>query len=510
MVTAGIFGALALQGPLPFMSPDETATFVTAQTLATTGRLTVVEPRGTEFPWLHPRSFVAQQGILMPVSFPLWGFVLGVAAVVFSGSVLWVAVLVSVSFVVALILILKRVLAFSDGEALATALAVAALPTMVLYGNRSLFGLVPQLALVCWAVWLSLRVRSFVGSVLAGVFSALAVGIRPVEALWIVPGLLAAFHWNRLRFRGRFGWVLVGWFVGFGLSAGAVAGLHAWVYGSPFAIGYLLRDLPAPPTVVVAVVSEPVARWRAFFPYGFSLRQAWENVRGMWLLGWWPLLLAWASAAVFWLIRRRSSASRAERICFMGVLLLTGWLGFYYGQGRYADHIGGEPFHLGSSLFRYLTPAFVAWTVWLFWVLRVSLPERFRRVSVIVLALVHIVGGIAWAYHDPIDGIVQNGHERERYADVRAHVIEQSSSSTIWLSDRSDKVLFPLRAAASPLPSVKEIRRFLQTQKQPVWIYRRPPSQTERDVWYAEGLELVERQRFEREMIYEVRLRAGY
>ncbi len=510
VMTVGLFSALAAQGSLPFMSPDETATFVTAQTLAQTGRLTVTEPRGTEFPWLHPRSFVAQQGVLMPVSFPLWGFLLGMVAMIHAGSVLWVAVLLSASFVVALSLALKRALGFSSLEAVVVALAVVALPTMLIYGNRSLFGLVPQLALVGWAVWLSLRARTYGGSALAGAFTALAVAIRPVEAVWIVPGILAIFCWKRERFAGAFIRAFIAWLIGFCLVVAVIAGLHAWVYGSPFAVGYFLRDLPARPNPLASVVSEPVARWRAFFPYGFSLRQAWDNVRGMWGIGWWPWILTWAGATLFWLLKRRPSASRAERFSFLGVCLLTLWLGFYYGQGRYADHIGGQPFHLGSSLFRYLTPAFVAWTVWVFWVTRESLPQRLRKGTIIILASVHVIGGILWAYHDPVDGILQNRHERQTYAEVRAIVERESASSTIWLSDRSDKIAFPVRAATSPLPAVGEIRRFLQARTQPVWIYRRPPSQAERDAWRAEGLELIERQRFEREMIYEVRLRAGY
>lgn len=492
------------------MSPDETATFVTAQTLAKTGRLTIAEPRATEFPWLHPRSFVAQQGILMPVGFPLWGFLLGLVAMAYAGSVLWIATLLSASFAVALMLVLKRAFARSSSEALVITMAVVALPTMLIYGNRGLFSLVPQLAVLVWAIWGSLRAHSLGGSFLAGVLAAIAVGLRPVEAIWIIPSLLAAFCVNRQRFGGMFGRMFGVWGLAFFLGISAVTGLHAWVYGSPFAIGYFLRDLPALPSPVLAGASEPVARWRAFFPYGFSLRQAWENLRGMWGIGWWPWIAAWMGSALYWLIRRRSVASRAERVSFLGVCLLTLWLGIYYGQGRYADHIGGQPFHLGSSLFRYLTPAIVAWTIWLFWIVRTSFPERFRKIAIFVFAFAHIVGGVAWAYHDPVDGIVQNRQERERYAEVRELVQRESSSSTIWLSERSDKIVFPSRAAASPLPSVGEIRRFLQTHAQSIWIYRRPPSQSERDAWRAEGLELVERQRFEREMIYEVRLRPGY
>lgn len=509
-VAVVLYGALAFQGALPFMSPDETATFATADSFVETGKLTLTESRATEFPWLHPRSFVAQQGILLPVSFPLWPFVLGTFAFLGQGAIVWIPVLLAASIVMALMRVLRRACAFSVFEALAASLSIAALPTMVLYGNRSLFGLVPQLAAVVWAIWATLRIRGWGGAFAAGAVTAVAVGIRPIEGVWIVPGLLAVFVWARERFGVPFRRGMFAWSIGFLLVAGAVAGLHAWVYGSPFAIGYFLRDLPAVPNPSVVAAPIPVAHWRAFFPYGFSWRQAWENLQGMWSLGWWPWMVAWIGAALGWLWKGRPNASRAERGAFAGLCLLTLWLGVYYGQGRYADHIGGEPFHLGSSLFRYLTPAFVAWTAWLFWLVHAQTAGRARRIAFAVLAVGHLVGGAVWAYTDAVDGILQNRREREAYARVREVVERESLPSTVWLSDRSDKIVFPTRAAASPMPPVEEIRRFLKAGTGPVWIYRRPPSQSERDAWHAAGLELVERHRFERELVYEVRLRAGY
>ncbi len=509
MVVIVLYAALAVQGALPFMSPDETATFVTAQSLAKTGELTLVESRATEFSWLHPRSFVAQHGILRPVSFPLWPFLLGAFAFLGQGAIVWVPVLLAASLVVALALVLRRALAFSSFEALATAPSIVTLPTLVLYGNRSLFGLVPQLALTMWAAWVTLRIRGWGGALVAGAASAVAVGIRPVEGVWIVPGLLAVFVWTRGHLAIPFRRAMLAWASGFLLVAVAIAGLHAWVYGSPFAIGYFLRDLPALPSSS-SPMPAVVARWRAFFPYGFSWRQAWENLQGMWVLGWWPWMVAWAGAAIVWLWKCRPHAARGERGAFVGLCLMTLWLNIYYGQGRYADHVGGEPFHLGSSLFRYLAPAFAAWTAWLFWLVRAQTAGRVRQVAFFVLAVGHVMGGAIWAFTDPVDGILQNRRERVAYARVREVMRRESPASTVWLSDRSDKIAFPMRAAASPLPPVEEIRRLLKAGAGPVWIYRRPPSQGERDDWHRAGLELVERHRFERELIYEVRLRAGY
>ncbi|MBP7005751.1 hypothetical protein KBB27_01345 [Patescibacteria group bacterium] len=505
-----VYGALAIQGALPFMSPDETGVFASARALGSERALAISEPRAMAFSWLHPRSFVAQDGILLPVTFPLWPFILSLIGWMGQGGVLlWAAVVISASALIPLAWLFEEELKFSRVQATLLAFVVMTLPTMVLYGNRSLFTLVPQLALFAWTVWLTSRLKSASSSMLVGLASAVVIGLRPVEIVWLLPILFVALVFWSVRSASSRALTILWWILGLVAGFGMVGAIHALVYGVPWQIGYLLRDTPPIVTTMVSASATVTKWWQPFFPFGFSRGQLRQNILGSFFLGWWPWMVFWAVTASAWLIKTRFRPAKRELLTFGGAVLLTLWLVFYYGQGRYADNIGGLAFHLGSSLYRYLTPVVVAWTIWSFWTLRRVIPDRFARPVFFSLAIMHVVSGTVWAYTDPVDGILQNRADRQSYQRIREVVLKESTSNTIWLSDRSDKILFPWRAAVSPLPSPSEIRRFLERENQPVWIFRRPPGQQERDAWLAAGLELVEKERFAREIVYEVRKKAG-
>jgi hypothetical protein len=342
----------------------------------------------------------------------------------------------------------------------------------------------------------------------AGLVSALTIGFRIIEIIWLLPFFVGMLWYARRKNEISWREILV-WMVGALVGGIIVASVHAWVYGSPFTLGYFLRDLPALASKD-AITAPSVARWRVFFPYGFSKSQWWQNLRGLWTMGWWPWITVWAAASVLWFWRTKGRVAKEENVFLTILVGMTLWLSFYYGQGRFADHIGGQMFHLGNSLFRYQTPVIVGWTVWSLTTILRLLPTPWnRRVFAVAVLVLTILGG-HWAYTDSQDGILINRQQREQYASIRDLVEKNSSPETIWISERSDKMVFPIRFATSGIPGMEEIKRFLKTQNQPVWLFRRPPSQRERDAFSAQGLDLVERYSFEREIVYEVRLRAGF
>ena len=509
-----LYGVFAMQGTLPLMSPDETAAFAVARQIVHAGSPIIFEARAAGFSWLHPRSFIAQNGTLLPVGFPLWMVVLSMVGWIGNGgAILWLAVIVSASFVIPGAFLAEERFAFSKKEALALALAIATLPTIIIYGNRSLFTLVPQLSLACWTVWLITRAQKPWERFVIGILAAISIGLRPVEGIWLLPLYLMMWgDWGRgPRLRGddggRKGSGVI-WGAGFLGGAMMVLGVQMWVYGSPFAIGYLLRDVPS---VVTAAIHQTthLSWWRPFFPYGFSRHQWWQNIRGTFVMGWWPWMVLSVTACIVWWKRARKSASRLEKHLYIWLIGTTVWLSFYYGQGRFADNIGGQLFHLGNSLFRYQAPLLVGWTVWSLWVVRTYVSAPWNRRLFFALVAGSITVGSYWAIMDDQDGLLVNRVQREQYAAIRTFVDEQSAPNTLWLSERSDKMVFPSRLSAT-IPSLQELKRYLQVEKQPVWLFRRPPSQTERDQWTAEGLVLVVRRAFARESVFEVTLRNGF
>lgn len=517
-----LYGAFASQGALPFLSPDETAVWSVAQGVWEHGSPVLREVRAETFPWLHPRSFVAQYGSLLPVGFPTWPALLSAFARLPGAFMHWVAVLVSASLLMPLTWGMECFGGWSRRRSVMWALTGMLVPVAVLYGNRSFFTLMPQLAGVGWVGYWLMRqgaysMRQLVG---VGVFASLVLGLRPLEGLWILPWWALALLWSQGQTGARVSRravqaLLLGGVVG----GGFVAGIHAWTYGSPWTIGYWLRTLPALETAssVAPSPENGASVWGAIFPYGYAPRQVWTNARAAWSLGVWPWMGLIVLGAVVLAQRGREAFTRAQQ----GSIALAVWTAFvlaiFYGQGRFSDHIGGLSMHLGNSFLRYTAPLWVGLTLWAWYQIGAWYDARQQHwtlwskrgvlTGLGILFLAFAGGGVMWAYTDSEDGLLRGRREREHYAFVRSFVLDETDASTIWLSERSDKMLAPVRAATADIPPLAEVRRFLEADQGRVWMYRRPLSQQDRDAWRKAGLEVIERGRFPRELIYEVLLR---
>ncbi len=508
-VLIGAYGLLAMQGALPLLSPDETAVFTLAQSIGESGRAGVFDARAQARLWLHPRSFLVQDGWLLPVGFPLWPVLLALVGWVGSGtSILWAQVTLSASAVIPLTLLAERLFGWRRGYALLWSMVVFTSPLAILYGARSGFTLMPQLALFAWVGWgYACGPRSRWSSVGLGALAIIALGLRPTEVVWMVPILLAAAYHFRAVWRASYRWLLLGLLLG----ALGVLGVHWWVYGAPWLVGYLLPSSSSMVQAVPAASGEQAPLWQRWLPYGVSPAQLRANAVEALRLGWW----VWATGAVLaagvWLVRWRSQKPRVQAVCLTLLVWTTAWLLFYYGQGRFADHIGGQSMHLGSSFLRYLAPVVFGWIGWTAWVLIDWGGFARRRLFVLIPLLVSsMIGGMVWAYTDAEDGLLRGRREREMYATVRQAVQAFAPADAIWISDRSDKMLFPSRMSVSPVPPREDLLAFLRTQRGQVFLFARPPRQEDRDTWTRAGLELIERRSFSRETVYEVRIRPGF
>ncbi len=504
-----VYGAFALQGALPLLSPDETAVFTLARTMGDESRVGLFDARAQTHLWLHPRSFLVRDGWLLPVGFPLWPVVLSAVGWMGSGSaILWLQVLVCASAVIPLTLLAERVFAWRRWTALAWAFVPLTSPLAVLYGARGGFTLMPQVALLAWTGWglvRGTRARGLAFGV--GVLGAVTIGLRPTEIVWIAPVILALAYQSRAVWEGCYRWLALGTVVG----AATVLGVHWWVYGAPWRIGYLLPSSSSLVAATPAAVEVAISSWRRWLPYGVSLSQLRANVDAAFWLGWWPWAIGIVAVLAAWVAERRARLSRGEGASVILLTWMTLWLLFYYGQGRYADHIGGQQMHLGSSFLRYMAPAVFGWLAFAAWAaMEWARRARWRAAVVVILLCSSIGGGITWAYTDAEDGLLRGRREREMYGDVRQTVQSIAPADSIWVSDRSDKMLFPSRMSVSPVPAREELFAFLQGQQGQVFLFARPPRQAERDAWMRAGLELIERQSFARETVYEVRLRPGF
>jgi len=502
--------SLASAGVLVFASPDETANAVVATMFVEQGNAQITEPLVLTYPWLHPRSWVSQGAVILPVGFLGWPLVASLFVRLVGPMILpWMGVLVLFPTVLALYLLLRR--RYGAVPAWFGSLVAWTYPAVLLYANRGLFPNLPILALGILGLFALDTLaqpsctRGSVRVTVAGLFGmvfALAIAIRPTELLWILPWWVW-FGWRLTWTRG----MVIAFFGGL-----FVAGLPAWWYGwstyhSWLGIGYLLRDNASTDVVVSTTVSSGGLR----LPFGLHPRHILLNIRaflGGLLWPWMTTILAGVFICVLRLRRRLVTLPACLPV------LLAGWtvsvLLVIYGSGLYADHIRPGAITIGNSFIRYLLPLapLCGWAfaeVMAYWGKTNASRVWVRRMGMfclIVTACVLASTGVYRSFFADDEGLSFTRKELLRYDDIRTTARVALPANAVVFSERSDKIFFPAMSAVSPLPAFTEMVRFIQTEEMPSALFARPLSMEERFVWQQAGIEVQEVQAFGREVLY--------
>ena len=177
-----------------FLSPDETAVAVMAETLAA-GR----DARTVDFPteallWAHPRSFYLEGQELRSIGFLGWPLLLAPFAAAWPAFLPWVGAMLLANAAIPFYTLLRSRVASSRAAGLGTAVAFLS-PILVLYGNRGLFPNTAFVALAIWWLWAFSRLRVDRWRVLGGLTIGLGVlfFIRPPDLLWLLPWIVILF-----------------------------------------------------------------------------------------------------------------------------------------------------------------------------------------------------------------------------------------------------------------------------------------------------------------------------
>lgn len=488
-----LFFAIPSLGAAVFLSPDETATAVAARSFADQAKMSMEDPLLADAPWLHPRSFVAQGTAIVPVGFLGLPILLGLVWKVIGdmGLVLFVPLLV-LSTAFPLWRLASR---FRFAGQMATVITWLSFPAVLYYGNRGLFPNLPVVCFAVWAVYLIWEKRTVVRGMLAGACAGFALMIRPVEAVWILAWLALAWRLRQepgSKHERRI--MLLGFAVTLLVLAGAV--VVAWrTYGSPWAIGYFLRDPVFATDGTVVAAPSAASMW----PFGMHPRNVWFNVRS-YIFG---LLAPWALVALGAL-----SVTLKERKNWP-IILSAVWtfavLAALYGEAIYQDHVGVNVISTGNSFLRYLLPLAVLFA--LSAGLLVKWCERFRvggrSLAILVVGLLALLG--TWtAFARDDEGIVTSSRELVRYFQIRRSTIDTIGRSAIILAERSDKIFFPTFRAASPLPPRDVIFTLASASPVPVFLYAQTFDEQRLAEWNRSGLTLRPVLQSRQETLYEM------
>ena len=445
------FLVIPLVGSSVFLSPDETANAVSARSFGQFGTMRLEDPILRDRPWLHPRSFVTQGSAMVPVGF------LGLSAIVgslwrFCGD--WILVLFTPLLVLSVVYPLwKWSKRFGPSAQTATVIIWLSYPGVILYANRGMF---PNLANVCFMVWsvfalgqvreTKRRALWLIGS---GICFGLAAIIRPIELFWMLPWvILAATSWGkRMPSWREMRWDVLFWVIGVLPCMLLLLFINWKTYGSPFTVGYWLRD----PVLNQAVGTvSPSSLW----PFGLHPRAVWFNIRSYALgyLGPW-FAICLAGIVIAW-------KQRTYRPILLGGLWTFGVLALMYGEAIYQDHVGVNIISIGNSYVRYLLPLVpliaMASAVCMDSFIRYA--PRWGRVAGIAIVVAFLGVGNWMALTRDQEGALLSSVEVAHYQTIRQMTQGVFGQNAIILSERSDKIFFPSFRATSPLPSMANIR----------------------------------------------------
>ncbi len=486
-----------------YASPDETAVATVAERLGSGQSPRVDEALAIAYPWLHPRSWVSQGAVLVPVGFLGWPLLLSPwVAVMGKGVLPWVAWLWFVSGFYPFYRLLRQ--RFSSPSAAIGVLTMAATPMVLLYANRALFPNPAVLSAFLWSLWgLELAKRQTRYSVLAGLLMGVTMIIRPIELIWMLPWWTWKL-WELPRTKRCFVPLCV---TGLGVTVLFFA-LNHLVYGHWWRVGYWIGDNVLLNTKVI--LRDSALTVKRIFPFGIHPRAMWWNLQSFTRDFLWPFWLLIGAALATYAFTCKRRVVRYKQPLSSPFLLASTWtllsLLLVYGSGVYQDHVQPGAVTVANSFLRYLLPlaAFVGIaSAFLFEASRAH-KKRSWFVGVLLIGLCSF--GIYAVTVKDDEGIIATRAELKRYADIHDQTLHLFPKGSVIISDRSDKIFSSSFRAVSPRPSLEEMARLVrdaETQFQ-VGIFARPFSQRERDDLRGLGLEVLEVAAFGRERLYRI------
>jgi len=490
LAQSSLFFILPSLGSGVFLSPDETAVATSARVFGQQANMRIEDKLLTEGPWIHPRSYVTQGSAMVPVGFlglPLvlsavwrlagdWGLAMFVPLLVMSaGFPLW------------------RLLRRFGPYAAAIAVTIwLSFPTVILYANRGLFPNLAALCFVLWGIFFLTERKSLWWTMTAGFCAGVAVAIRPTEVIWIVPWFWFAWSLKPSTTKLRF--------VSFGAAAAfpcLLAAFAAWTtYGSPFTIGYWLRD-----PVVMAATGVVTNAATHLWPFGLHPRNVWFNLR-------WYVFSFIGPWTVVILIALAQHVKNKKSWKLIGVCLWTiASLAVLYGEAIYQDHVGVNVVSLGNSYLRYLIPlaaiSALAAAALVAWLERRLGQTRGRGVAVCGAFLLAITGA-SIAIQSSGEGVLAGNRELQRYVLIRQTTLNQFGPQAIIVSERSDKIFFPTFRVATPVPDFETLRPLVANAPVPTLLFTETLDGGEQAMWSAEGFLLRPVFRTENQTLYEM------
>ncbi|MBU1179393.1 glycosyltransferase family 39 protein [Patescibacteria group bacterium] len=429
------FGATS---PQIFNSPDEAANYFFVERLAKNGDFFVSESLNHFLEnRVHPRSISYNGVSLVPQGFIGLPLLYGWIARLFSlGIIKFITPLLAVFGALAFYGIIKKI--FDKKIALLSFILLILFPVFWYYASRALYPNIPFVSLLLIASYAGITgALSKSGKKVQLLIFSFALGaaliFRPVEALWIVPIILALVFIYRKEISPM---KVVYSILILGFLALPILANNYFLYGNILETGYTLNsavDYSASQFNFIEIKNK-------ILPYGLHPRAIWNNAYYFLIKYFWWYSIPAILGFLVWVFSKKT---HVQKMYSLSALLSVGWLAVFYGSGTFADNPNIGRLTIGDSHFRYWLLIFILGIpfVAVFWQ-RIS-----KRFKLLLPASIIFVAALSFysVYFSLDDGLLSVKNNLEKNYKTKSGVLEIVRPEDVIITARQDKIFFPER-----------------------------------------------------------------
>lgn len=458
---------------IKWTSPDETANYVFTKLYAQEGRLSIPEKYNLLLKDIvHPRSFMADQGQLKPMSFLGLPLFYGTIAHFTTYKVIpFLTPFMAAIGVIYFYLLIKLI--FDRNTALISALLLATFPIYTYYASRSMFHNVLFFVFVIISLYCSvlmnrqeskpkdfvsperpnLSYKSWLSAGLAGFFIAMAASTRTSEMVWFGPALALLWLFNVKR-TGVIKLVIL--ILSFVITMGPVFHWNQALNGAPWRTGYVnvnnsfvnIGQAKADNFSTIAKAKEFASRViNTVFYFGIKPGQSAKTfINYLQLFVW--LVPAALAGFLTWIWRFRV-ISKGQIAYMMALALISAILIIYYGSWDFHDNPDATKFTIGNSYTRYWLPIYAGLipiaSLMLInstrWIRSYNLVWTVRLAVILVLAVINI--NEVWAgSEEGLKNLITKSQESRVQWQL---VLANTERNAVIITRYHDKLMFPER-----------------------------------------------------------------
>lgn len=465
--TSGIVGDT--QNKLIFNSPDETANFWAANQFYQSGSfLQFSQASLIAGDIVSPRSMRIINNHLVPTGFIGMPWLYGLMAQLFNSNRVipyltpWFAVI----GIIFLYLFTKDI--FDKKIGFITSLLCFSLPSYWYYASK---GLMPNILFISLAIislyffLVAIRKQTVLFYILTGLLVGLALLVRPIEVLWLLPVYVGLTFINYKQVHWLYVWLVPI----FGLATLLPMFYHNIIlFGSAFDVGYQMR-------FTAQFADSKLLTYLMPFGYDWAIIKMnvvnyLHNIFSMQS----SLLVVSLFLFIVLSIKKGSQIWKRNFTYLLFMVVVSGLLILFYGSWKVYDHPNPRAITIGTSFVRYWLPLYIlSLPIIGFVITRIFAKSKTAWALVVTsIFLITLLFGYNQVMLDKQEGLKAVRDRIVEYKHTAALVLNHIPDNSVVVAKKSDKVFFPARDVIYDLFYEVDFKRVAKLATQyPVYLW---------------------------------------